>query len=61
MQMCNDAGKNLLDVIWVGRRQVCGPFSQSRSIETVCHGTQDEESQSKYLTFFSVLLCNATS
>ena len=47
-------------IYWI--RQVCGPSLQEISIEIVRQGVQDEEARqdSKSLTCFSVVLCNAT-
>ena len=63
MQECEDAGKKLLDLIWVDtNRSVCTP-SLKNSIEPVCQEMQVEEAKqnSKGLTCFPVVLCNATS
>ena len=61
VQECDDAGKKLLELIWVA--QVCGPRSQEHSIETVCQTIQDEEARqdSKRLLCFSDVLGNATT
>ena len=35
MEECQDAGKKLLDLIWVDRK-ICGPRSQDTLVETLC-------------------------
>ena len=60
-QDCKDAGKKPLELIWVDTdKSVDSAHKKLRS--RLCHGKQDEEARqdSKSLTCFSVVLCNAT-
>ena len=65
MHESKNAGKKLLDLIWVDTDKSVDPdpHSQGSSIETVCQGIQDEETRqnSKSFTCSCVVLCNATS
>ena len=60
MQECKDAGKKVLELIWVDTGKSCGHRSQEKTIEAVCQGIQDEEARqvSKSLSCLSVVLCN---
>ena len=57
MQECQDAGKKLLELIWVDS----GSRSQDNSIQTVCQGTQDEEARQDSKSVISVVLCTCES
>ena len=63
MQECKDARQETVGSDLGGHRQLCGPKSQEDSIETVCKRRQDEEAKldSKSITRFSGVLCNAAS
>ena len=55
--------RSCLELIWLDTDNSVDHRSQEISIETVCQGIQDEEARpdSKNLTCFSVVLCNATA
>ena len=63
MQDCNDGSQKIVGADLGGHGRVCGSRSLDISIETVSQRKQDEEARqdSKSLTCFSVVLCNATT
>ena len=54
MPECKDAGKKLLELIWVDTDKSVSR-SQENSIETVCQGIQDEEAKRYSKSFTSQL------
>ena len=56
MQDCDDAGKKLLEQIWVDRK-VCGSRSQENSVETVARNTR-RRSKARFKEPFLLLSCS---
>ena len=63
MQDCKDAGKKLLELIWVDTDKSVDPADKTIRSRLCARELQDEETiqDSKSLSSFSVVLCNATT